>query len=809
MPDTTAYKKPSSLHEVDFADYFRHYCALLWRWKWWIALSTPLAALIGVALILNTLNATTPSLPATVTLGGAQIVGMVRVTDENDNESVSPDTLAQVALIKNRDFLRVIADSLSLRLQVSGFPRSAIFDSIAVDSLAPSARYRLEIDNKHGATYAVFRKDSIRTLHSLFHQELAAAGTMTTLDSLQLPGVRLRFNRSFLHHPCNFRFSISNIRKTVEDLRDSIYVHALPPTMAREFPSFSITVRGNDYKLVATTANMIADKFVERNIRLRQARSQNIRTIVNRQLEKAKSELTESEENLKAYRTAHPTVNLSQTSKDMLSSASLEAERINDSVDESMNSARMLQEKLAGTAKQNLPEVCSEILVFLSAQKNNAAPFLATELSRLTEETRRLESAFDNNHPNVLKNQTEINQIIEKVTSELQNFIEDRKQRQTQQQAQIRALSSKIQALPSEELNLAELSRLQQIKADIYTKLLDKYYQASVSDDSDIPDFYVMDYASPPIPPLPKLDPKVLGLCLFIAVMLIFGPMIAVDLASKTVRTEKELKKILNIDILESIPKITLKRRSRKIIAVNGLSDKLIVNGVRFKHNYVNELFRLLRTKILLRFPGGGPEKTIVITSLESNVGKSLIASNIAIAMAQQNLKTVLIDGDLRVGTIHRFFNISRSPGLSEFLATDPAGKDSFSDVILQATTIPNLSAIPCGNPAANASELIASERLRDLITMLIEKHDVVILDAPPIGIVADALSVIGFFSHYLLAIRAGQTRIVDLKEKIAENSQLRSKLMGVVLNFAAIDRKKSYYQQSKYYFKTQPKVST
>jgi len=805
MPDTNTigYKKPSSLRDVDFAHYFRHYCALVWRWKWWIALSTPLAAFLCVALIQNALNATTPPLPATVTLGGAQIVGMPKVTNENDNGSVSPDTLAQVALIKNRDFLRVIADSLSLRLQVSYFPRSAIFDSIAVDSLAPSARYRFEIDRKEGVTYTIFWKDSVRTLSSLFHEKRVATGRMHTLESLHLPGVYLRFSRSFLQHPYNFKFSISNIRKTVEDLRDSIYVHASPPTMAREYPSFSITVRGNDYKLIATIANKIADKFVERNIKSRQERSQNTREIVRRELEKAKSELAESEEHLKAYRTAHPTVNLSQSSKEMLSSSSVEAERINDSVDEALNNARLLQDKLAGAAKRNLPEVCSEILVFLSAQKNNAAPFLATELSRLIDEKHRLEGAYDNNHPNMLKNRAEIDQIVEKVTFELQNFIEDQKQRQTQQQAQILALSRKIQALPSEELDLTELSRLQQIKADIYTKLLDKFYQVSLSEDTDNPDFYVMDYASPPIPPLPKLDPKVLGLCLFIAVMLIFGPMIAVDLASKTVRTEKELKRILDIDILESIPKITLKKRSRAVIVSNGLSDKLIVNGAHFKHSYVNELFRLLRTKMLLRFPNSGPPKTIVVTSLESNVGKSTIASNIAIAMAHQNLKTALIDGDLRVGTIHRLFNISRSPGLSEFLGADTAGKDEFSHSILQTTAIPNLSVISCGKSAANASELIASEQLRNLITMLAEKYDVVIFDAPPIGIVADALSVNGFFSRYLLVIRAGRTRIVDLKEKIDENAQLRSKLMGVVLNFATIDRKKSYYQQSRYYFKT------
>ncbi len=814
MPETTGYKKPSSLRDVDFAHYLHHYSALVWRWKWWFVFSAPLAAGIAAVLILKTLNTTTPVLPATVTLGGVggePIAGMVMLTDEKDEEPFSPDSLAQAALIKNRDLLRGVVDSLSLRLKVSGYPRSSIFDTVAVDSLAPSGKYQFKIGKKHRNAYCIFRKESIRSLRSLFHHKvLAARGTIDKLDSLQLPGVRLRFNRSFLQHPHDFIFSISNIQKIVEELRDSVSLHASRVTIAHESPSFSITIRGNDYMLTAATVNMIADKFVERNIRLRQARSQNTREIVIQQIKKADSELAESEENLKTFRSEHPTLGLSTSTDEMLS-GSLAAERINDSMEESMRNAQMLQGKLARAAKQDLPEVCSEILVFLNAQHVIAAPFLANELSRLIEESHRLQGAFDKNYPLALKNQAEIKQNVEKVTSELADFIKVQKQRQIKVQSEILASSRKIQALPTEELKLAELSRLQQIKADIHAKLLDKFYLSTVSDVSaaDIPDFYVMDYALPPIPPPQKVNQKVLIPCLFLVLMLLFGPMILADLTSKTVRTEYELKKILDIDILETIPEITLKRGAGNGPGLHGLSDTLIVNSERFKNDYVNELFRLLRSKIHHRLLSGGLDKTIVITSLESDAGKSTIAANIAIAMAQQNLKTVIIDGDLRLGTIHRFFNIDKSPGLSEFLIGDQTEKVGTPLSIHHPSAIPMLSVISSGEPRNNAGDLIASHRLQSLITTLAGKYDVVLFDSPPIGIVADALSINRFFSHYLLVIRAGRTNVFDLREKIAEHPQLGSKLMGVVLNFATINRKISYYKRSKYYFQAQEKTLT
>ncbi len=148
--------------------------------------------------------------------------------------------------------------------------------------------------------------------------------------------------------------------------------------------------------------------------------------------------------------------------------------------------------------------------------------------------------------------------------------------------------------------------------------------------------------------------------------------------------------------------------------------------------------------------------------------------------MAQQNLKTVIIDGDLRLGTIHRFFNIDKSPGAWEFLTGDDQTGNNVTPLsIHHLSAIPMLSVISSGENWKNATELIASDRLRSLIKTLAGKNYVVIFDSPPIGIVADALSINRFFSHYLLVIRAAQTNVLDPKGKTRRSPPAQLKAHG------------------------------
>ena len=777
------------LREIDIGHYVRHYASLLWRWKWWILISSPLIAGIAFSLFLQFSNLV-PVLTATALIGMEPIAGMIE--DKEDQQTA--ESSIQTELIKSRNFLQNIVNSLSLRLDVSKVPRNTVFDSVFVDSSAQPDKFIFTIDKNSRENYTLFRKTGFLSKVKI------AGGKLADLTSLTQLGVFVRFNRMFLQEPFGFKFSISPLRETVEALYTSLSIGTT--NRSDRNPSFTISVKGKDAKLITTTVNTIAERYVEKNLSLRKARTRSVMEILEKQLSTAKEELEQSENRLRSFQSANPTTGLTQNMIESVNELN-EIEHGAVATEADLADARTLQLKLINAPAKDAAEAAREVLLFLNAKGNTSTPVLDAEITRLLGEQQDLQEKYDADHPKYVQNLTAINAIIAKTNVEISSFIRTGESRQSERKTTATALSDKMRTLPAKELELAKLMRQQQVNNDIYSRILDKYNQSKVSDVVEVSDVYVMDHAVVPIPP-PEDPIKLMGICLALCLVVVFGPMMLFDLLAKSVRTEQELKTMLPFDILESIPSISRKRKKGKSVATDGKKTKpldgiLIVNEFKSSQEYIKELFRSLRTKILLSLQLV-PDKSLVITSLDAGAGKSTITANIAIALAQQNRKTIIIDGDLRLGTMHKLFKIEKSPGLSEFLASELPVSDECVMPILRQTAIPNLSIIPSGRYAVNAGELISSDRFSKLKQLLSDKFESVLCDSPPIGVTADAVAISNTFARYIIVIRAGKTNVVDLKKKLREYPALSSKLLGVVLNCAATDSKLKYYKYSKYY---------
>ena len=226
-------------------------------------------------------------------------------------------------------------------------------------------------------------------------------------------------------------------------------------------------------------------------------------------------------------------------------------------------------------------------------------------------------------------------------------------------------------------------------------------------------------------------------------------------------------------------------------------NDKLITEN--FKEDYIKELFRSLRTKIFMRLHGI-VDKSLVVTSMEASVGKSIMSSNIAISVAHQNWKTVLIDGDLRRGILHNYFDVDQRPGLSDFILSKENVTEESLNSLIRKTHVRDLYLITSGKYTNNSSDLLTSLKFIKTKKLLSKHFDMIILDTPPIGAVADPVVVNDFFSRYIVVVKAGKTNISDLKKKLNEFPAVKKKMLGLILNFATVDRIRSYYKNSKYY---------
>jgi protein-tyrosine kinase len=171
--------------------------------------------------------------------------------------------------------------------------------------------------------------------------------------------------------------------------------------------------------------------------------------------------------------------------------------------------------------------------------------------------------------------------------------------------------------------------------------------------------------------------------------------------------------------------------------------------------SHVAEEFKKLRARVL-RNAEKESHNTLLITSAQAGEGKTITAINLAVAVAQELDRTVLlIDADLRKPTIHTYLGLEPSRGLSDYLLS----RANLSDILIK-TGIGKLVVLPAGNPPDNPAELLGSQRMRDLVRDVKERYRdrYIIMDAPPLLMAADAISLANYVDDVLFVVQAGTT---------------------------------------------------
>jgi len=213
------------------------------------------------------------------------------------------------------------------------------------------------------------------------------------------------------------------------------------------------------------------------------------------------------------------------------------------------------------------------------------------------------------------------------------------------------------------------------------------------------------------------------------------------------------------------------------------------------------EMFRNLRTNIQF-MNANSDKKVMVITSTVPGEGKSYISANLAAAFAQLDKKVLIIDADMRKGRQYSLFNLKPRPGISNFLSGVVeqgfiGEKENIANYI-QETDVDNLYLIPAGNIPPNPSELLVSTKMEAMISELSQNFDVIIFDAPPCLIVADALILARLVDFSIIVSAQNTTKIDNLKRAKLAIENVGGKVAGVVLNKVQVSAKS--YENSYYY---------
>ncbi|MCR8929529.1 CpsD/CapB family tyrosine-protein kinase [Priestia megaterium] len=218
---------------------------------------------------------------------------------------------------------------------------------------------------------------------------------------------------------------------------------------------------------------------------------------------------------------------------------------------------------------------------------------------------------------------------------------------------------------------------------------------------------------------------------------------------------------------------LTLKRR---LLAHNSPKDP------------VAEQYRTIRTNI--QFSDADQDiKSIVLTSTGPGEGKSTTASNLATVYAQQGLRVLLIDGDLRKPTAHYTFRLENHVGLTNVLT-----KQSTLGQAVQGTEVPELFLLTSGPIPPNPAELLASNNMTELLKEMKEEFDMVVFDTPPVLAVADAQILANQVDGSILVVSSGKTdkeAAVKAKELLLKAN---AKVLGAVLNNRKMEEGSDYY---------------
>ncbi len=226
-------------------------------------------------------------------------------------------------------------------------------------------------------------------------------------------------------------------------------------------------------------------------------------------------------------------------------------------------------------------------------------------------------------------------------------------------------------------------------------------------------------------------------------------------------------------------------------------SDELIV--LNNPKSPVTEAYRSIRSNLNFMSPDK-PLKTLVITSSGVAEGKSLTLVNLALSIAQNDKKVIIIDADLRKPMQHKFFEMTNFNGLSSILT----GEIDFEEA-LRKTNVEGVSLITTGVIPPNPAELLASRKMEEVIKRAREEADMVLIDTPPVIAVTDASILANKVDGVILVVASHQTpdQILVKSHEILEKSQ--ANILGVVLNKYPVQKDNQYYHY--YYYGHSKKV--
>jgi len=407
---------------------------------------------------------------------------------------------------------------------------------------------------------------------------------------------------------------------------------------------------------------------------------------------------------------------------------------------------------------------------------------------------------------NLLDSEAELSKLEGRYTDNYPKIIELK--------ARIEHLRQAIGNYKLDEIELARLEREVTLTSDAYTLLSKKYREALIAEAGRIEPVTIIDPAVIPFGPINphRTTNIVLGIIMGLLVGFVFA-FIAENLDT-SIGTVEEIEELTNVPVLGVIPHIDIKKgeKGAKEDEIAKLHSGLLTPFQ--PQSSIAEAYRIMETNIeFTRLEKGA--KTIFFTSTSHQEGKSTVAANYAISLAQAGKRTLLVESDLRRPILHRLFGVQKEPGITDVILQRASLEDVIKDVsdlivggwglefATQTPGLENLFFITSGQLSPNILGIIASKEMAKLINELKEKFDVVVFDTPPILPLSDTPILGSRMDAAVMLYRAGIVPRRALRRARFQLEHAGINILGVVLNDIKpyeMAPEAGYYYRYKYY---------
>ncbi len=476
-----------------------------------------------------------------------------------------------------------------------------------------------------------------------------------------------------------------------------------------------------------------------------------------------------------------------------------------------------------------------ENLLEKNKQARTVREFIETQLQALSERMKLDEEklqVFSEQIQNIKVAEPIQNKLTElefELASLLQRYTE-KHPKTIQLREQIASLQGQIEGLSGEDLEYARLQRETEVDRKLYAMLKERLEQARITEAEEVADVSVVDPAVMPGAPINAQGnlPALLG----ILMGFIVGGILAfiLEMSDTSIGTVEEVEAVTGLPMLGVIPSVHYEIKGKggffgglRNVFLPRRTTETDDNFIRLLVHHkptspIAEAFRNIRTNLKI----SPSRKTFLVTSANPKEGKTSIVTNLGLAIAQENQKTLLISSDLRRPQISNTFGISKEPGLAELLqgaATLDETIQNITDIMLgefevsdalSASGLRNISILPSGAYPPNAAELIASKEFPAILAKLHGEYDCILLDSPPVLPVTDAAILAPLVDGVILCYEIGRTSKSALLRTKTQLESVGAKILGLVLNHTKpetepLEPYPYYYRYRERYYREEP----